>query len=92
MKNTMKISGVAGTILFGFAALFKIQHWPGAGIMMTLGALILAFVFMPSALGVLWKETHNRKKLVLFISAFFCRRIFYSWNSFQNPALARVRQ
>jgi drug/metabolite transporter (DMT)-like permease len=71
MKNTMKISGVAGTIMFGFAALFKIQHWPGAGVMMTLGAMILAFVFLPSVLGVLWKETHNRKRLFLFISAFF---------------------
>ena len=65
MKNTMKISGVAGTVLFGFAALFKIQHWPGAGQMMTLGAVILAFVFLPSALSVLWKETHNRKRLFL---------------------------
>jgi drug/metabolite transporter (DMT)-like permease len=71
MKNTMKISGVAGTIMFGFAALFKIQHWPGAGVMMALGAMILAFVFLPSVLGVLWKETHNRKRLFLFISAFF---------------------
>jgi hypothetical protein len=71
MKNTMKISGVAGTVLFGFAAMFKIQHWPLAGAMMTLGALILAFVFLPSALGVLWKETHNRKRLFLVISAFF---------------------
>jgi uncharacterized protein with PQ loop repeat len=71
MKNTMKISGVAGTILFGFAAMFKIQHWPGAGALMTLGALILAFVFLPSVLNVLWKETHNRKRLFLFISAFF---------------------
>ena len=71
MKNTIKISGVAGTVLFGFAALFKIQHWPGAGQMMTLGAIILAFVFLPSALSVLWKETHNRKRLFLFISAFF---------------------
>jgi hypothetical protein len=71
MKNIMKISGIAGTVLFGFAVLFKIQHWPGAGAMMTLGALILAFAFMPSALGVLWKETHSRNKLVLFISAFF---------------------
>jgi hypothetical protein len=70
MKNTMKISGVAGTALLGFAALFKIQHWPLAGTMLTLGAVILAFVFIPSALGVLWKETHNRKKLFLFISAF----------------------
>jgi uncharacterized protein with PQ loop repeat len=70
MKNTMKISGVTGTVLSGFAALFKIQHWPGAGAMMTLGAAILAFVFLPSALGVLWKETHNKNRLMLFISAF----------------------
>src|SRR5664280_3073203 len=38
MKNTMKFSGVAGTILLGFAAVFKIQHWPFSGIMLTLGA------------------------------------------------------
>ncbi len=76
MKKTMKISGSAGTILLGFAALFKIQHWPMAGVMLTLGAIILAFVFMPSALSVLWKETHNRKKLFLFISAFFAGMFF----------------
>ena len=71
MKNTMKISGVAGAALFGLATLFKIQHWTGAGFMMSIGALILTFVFMPSALGVLWKETRNKNKLFLFISAFF---------------------
>src|SRR5664280_559242 len=76
MKNTMKISGVAGTVLFGLAALFKIQHWPGAGQMMTLGALLLAFVFLPSALSVLWKETHNRKRIFLVISAFFSGMLF----------------
>src|SRR5664279_60057 len=76
MKNTMRISGVAGTVLFGFAAMFKIQHWPLAGAMMTLGALILAFVFLPSALSVLWKETHNRKRLFLVISAFFAGMLF----------------
>ena len=70
MKNTMKISGVSGTIMLGFAALFKIMHWPGAGIMMMLGGVILAFVFMPSALVVLWKETHSKKRVFLYISAF----------------------
>ena len=70
MKNTMKISGITGTVMLGFAALFKIMHWPGAGIMLTLGSLLLAFVFMPSALTVLWKETHSGKKLFLYISAF----------------------
>jgi uncharacterized protein with PQ loop repeat len=83
MKNTMKISGVAGTIMFGFAALFKIQHWAGAGIMMTLGAMILAFVFLPSTLSVLWKETHNRKRLFLFISAFFAGMFFVSGTLFK---------
>jgi len=76
MKNTMKISGIIGTVLFGCAALFKIQHWPLAGTMLTLGAFTLAFIFMPSALGVLWKETHNRKRLFLFISAFLAGMFF----------------
>ena len=76
MKNTMKISGIAGTIMFGFATLFKIQHWPFAGVMMVLGAFILAFIFMPSALVVLWKETHNRKRLFLFISGFVTAMLF----------------
>ncbi len=70
MKNTMKISGIAGTVLLGFAALFKVMHWPWAGILMMIGALLLAFIFMPSALTVLWKETHNAKRLFLYISAF----------------------
>jgi GldL N-terminal domain len=76
MKKTMKISGIAGTVLLGFGALFKIQHWPLAGTMVTLGAVTLALVFMPSALGVLWKETHNRKKLFLYISAFLAGMCF----------------
>ncbi len=76
MKTTMKISAIAGTIMLGFAALFKIMHWSGAGIMLTLGAFILAFVFMPSALTVLWKETHSRKRLFLYISAFAASMLF----------------
>ncbi len=83
MKNTMKISGIAGTILYGFAVLFKIQHWAGAGILMTLGALILALVFMPSALTVLWKETQNKKRIFLFISAFFSALFFISGTLFK---------
>lgn len=76
MKNTMKISAIAGTIMLGFAALFKIMHLPFAGIMLTLGSLILAFIFMPSVLTVLWKETHSGKKLFLYISAFITAMLF----------------
>jgi uncharacterized protein with PQ loop repeat len=44
--------------------------------MMSLGALFLAFIFLPSALSVLWKETHNTKRLFLFLSAFFAGILF----------------
>jgi hypothetical protein len=83
MRNTMKISGIAGTVMLGFAALLKIQHWPGAGILLTLGAIVLAFVFMPSALTVLWKETRNTKKLFLFISAFLTGTCFIAGTLFK---------
>jgi hypothetical protein len=83
MKNTMKISGISGTVILGFASILKIQHWPFAGILMTLGALLLAFVFLPSSLSVLWKETHNKKRLFLFISAFFTGMFFISGTLFK---------
>ena len=76
MKNTMKISAIAGTVLLGFAALFKIMHLPGAGIILIIGAMTLAFIFMPSALTVLWKETHSGKRLFLYISAFLASMLF----------------
>ena len=76
MKQTMKISAIAGTVMLGFAALFKIMHWPGAAILLTLGGFALAFVFMPSALTVLWKETHSSKRLFLYISAFISGMLF----------------
>jgi hypothetical protein len=76
MKKTMKISGIISTVMLGFAAIFKIQHWPLAGILLTLGAVGLALVFMPSALNVLWKESKNGKKLFMFISAFLASLFF----------------
>lgn len=76
MKNTMKISGIAGTVMLGFAAIFKIMHWPGASVLLITGAFTLAVIFLPSALEILWKETHNRKKLFLFVSAYFTGMFF----------------
>ena len=76
MKKTMKISGIAGTAMLGIAALFKIMHWPLAGILCILGGITLAFVFMPSALTVLWKETKSRNKIFLYVTAFLAAMFF----------------
>lgn len=76
MKTTMKVAGIAGTILFGFASMFKIMHWPMAGVLMTFGAFTLAFVFLPAALAVLWKESRSTRRILLLISAFFAAMFF----------------
>lgn len=42
MKKTVSILGLIGAILIAVGAIFKTMHWPGAGIIITLGALALA--------------------------------------------------
>lgn len=76
MKKTMKISGVAGTILLGLSSVLKILHLPMAGILISLGALILVAIFLPSSLMVLWKETKSGRRLFLFITAFMASALF----------------
>ncbi len=76
MKNTMKITGIAGTVLLGFAALSKIMHWPLAGILLVTGAFLLVVFFMPSSMMVLWKESKSKKNLFLFVSAFLAGTLF----------------
>ena len=48
-KNFMaKLYGWGAAVVI-LGALFKIQHWPGAGIMLTIGLLTEAFIFFFSA-------------------------------------------
>ena len=48
-KNFMaKLYGWGASIVI-VGALFKIQHWPGAGIMLTIGLTTEAFIFFFSA-------------------------------------------
>jgi len=47
--------------------IFKVNHWPGAGIMLTLGMLMLIFLFLPLALINHYKAEGNRQNLLLYI-------------------------
>ena len=76
MKNTMKITGIAGTVLLSLAVIFKIMHWPAASVMMVMGIFLLVALFMPASMMVLWKETKSGKYLLLFISAFLACTFF----------------
>lgn len=67
MKKTMKIFGLVSLALITIGALFKIQHWLGAGIILTLGFFILGAVFMPSALWVMKKESKLKGNILIYI-------------------------
>lgn len=70
MKKTMRIFGLVAPTLIALGGLFKIQHWPGAGIMLTLGAVLLSFVFLPSALYVMYRETKSKKRIFVYVTGF----------------------
>jgi hypothetical protein len=76
MKNSMKIFGVISTVLLAFGALFKIEHWPGAGIMITLGFFLLCVVFLPSAVYVSYREVSNRTRLFTHLTGFLSAFLF----------------
>jgi len=47
MKKTMFVLGYIAAFLSTTGLLFKLQHWPGAAIMLTLGIALLNFGFLP---------------------------------------------
>ncbi len=76
MKTFMKIFGVLSPTLLALAALFKIQHWPGASIMLVLGVFFLSFFFLPSSTYVLYIENKSSKKhLLMYLSGLFSSSI-----------------
>jgi len=56
MKTIMKIFALISLIPIAFGAVFKMMHWPGAGILLLLGFTLLAFVFYPAAISVMKRE------------------------------------
>ena len=70
MKKFSYISGMASVFLVLLGVNFKIQHWPGAGIMITLGIFCLVFVFLPVALVNSYKNVGNRKNLALYVVSY----------------------
>lgn len=58
MKKVAAIFGLIGGILTVLATLFKLMHWPGAGVMLVLGIATIVLMFLPVLLAV---ELSNSK-------------------------------
>lgn len=70
MKNKIYYWGIVSCILITLGGLFKIFHWPTAGIQLLIGMIILCFVFMPLAFLSSYKVEKNKKLKTLYILVF----------------------
>lgn len=65
MKKLIYISGIISVNLMMFGSLFKMMHWPFAGIMLVSAVFIFCFFFLPSALISSYRSKSNQKLKVL---------------------------
>ncbi len=70
MKKIMLYSGSFSAVLLLFGAFFKTMHWPGANIMLVLGSLQLAFVFLPTYFYYLYAQQDQKRNKLMFLLAF----------------------
>jgi len=60
VNNYLYISGLVGGVAFLLGSLFKIQHWPASGVLLTLGLSSLAFLFIPLFVVDRIKDTRSK--------------------------------
>jgi len=67
MKNFTYVFGLTSAIVTIVGSLFKKMHWPGAGILITVGMMLIVFVFLPLYFITNHKEQVERKNPVYAI-------------------------
>ncbi len=64
MKKFMYILGTIAPSLLILGAFFKMQHWPGASVLIVLGAFLLGAVYLPVFAMVSMRDTRKKEKRV----------------------------
>ncbi len=64
MKKFMYILGTIAPSLLIIGAFFKLNHWPGAGVLIVLGSFLLGAVYLPVFTMVSIRDTRKKEKRV----------------------------
>ena len=64
MKRFMYILGTIAPSLLIVGAIFKMMHWPGAAVLITLGTFLLAAIYLPVFAMVSMRDTREKGKKV----------------------------
>ena len=79
MKQKIYIIGVVTVITVFLGAVFKVNHYPGASVLLTAGIASLVFLFLPLALASHYRSAESRKNLTLYVVTYItCLVIFIS--------------
>jgi hypothetical protein len=68
MKQKIYILGLITVMVILLGTIFKVNHWPAAGIMLTAGLLTFVLVFIPLALINCYRGDENKQNLLLYIT------------------------
>jgi hypothetical protein len=82
MKKIMIAGGVFSTFAFLSGSFFKVMHWPGAAVLLTLAVAIFSFLFLPFLFILKAKEVNTGlEKLVIALGTvlgiMFCLSILF---------------
>lgn len=69
MKQKIYILGIITAFILFAGTLFKVNHWPGAAVLLIAGISTLLIVFLPVALINHYKNEGNRQNLLLYLVA-----------------------
>jgi hypothetical protein len=66
MKQKIYILGLVSALIISLGAIFKMNHWPGAGYLLILGIFTLVIIFLPLALRNSYKFEGDRQNSILY--------------------------
>lgn len=77
MKQKIYTLGLISAMILVAGAMFKVNHWPTAGILLTIGTFLLVIMFLPAALLNHFKANGNSQNRLLYIVTYLtCLIVF----------------
>lgn len=70
MKQKIYIYGIVSAMVLVTGAIIKVQHWPGAQVLLTSGTLLLLLLFLPAALINHYRVNGNKEYKLLYITTY----------------------
>ncbi len=83
MKQKIYILGIVTSMIMVMGSMFKVNHWPGAGVLLTIGAFLLVFLFLPLALFNNFKVNGNAQNRLLYIVIWVTCLVIFSGMHFK---------